>query len=84
MCWASLKRRFIEAALEENDVGFLLKVLVDIAHSKGMTQLVRELHLNREGMYRSLSVSGNPSFSTMVQVFDNLGLQLSVKQKESA
>jgi len=71
----------LEAALEENDTEFLFKVIGDIARSKGMSQIARELELNRESLYRSFSPDGNPSFNTVVNVLDNLGYQLSVKQK---
>ncbi|MCL2481049.1 MAG: putative addiction module antidote protein [Spirochaetaceae bacterium] len=71
----------IEAALEENDTELLLSVIGDIARSKGMAQVARELNLNRESLYRSLSQDGNPSFNTIVKVLDNLGFQLSIKQK---
>ena len=71
----------LEAALEENDTAFLLSVLGDIARSKGMAQIARELNLARESLYRSLAQDGNPSFNTVAKVLDNLGFQLSVKQK---
>ena len=71
----------LEAALEENDTEFLFKVIGDIARSKGMSQIARELELNRENLYRSLSTEGNPSFNTVAKVLNNLGFQLSVKQK---
>jgi probable addiction module antidote protein len=74
----------LEAALEENDTEFLFSVLGDIARSKGMAQIARELNLNRESLYRSLSPDGNPSFSTVAKILDNLGFQLSVKQKVPA
>ena len=74
----------LEAALEENDMEFLFRVIGDIARSKGMAQISRELNLARESLYRSLSQDGNPSFSTVVKVLDNLGFQLSVRQKVSA
>jgi probable addiction module antidote protein len=74
----------LEAALEENDIEFLFKVIGDIARSKGMAQIARELNLNRESLYRSFSQEGNPSFGTVVKVLDNLGFQLSIKQKVSA
>jgi probable addiction module antidote protein len=45
----------LEAALEENDADFLLSVINDIARSKGMTQLAKELNLDRVGLYKSLS-----------------------------
>jgi probable addiction module antidote protein len=74
----------LEAALEENDPEFLLSVIGDIARSKGMAQIARDLNLNRESLYRSLSQDGNPSFITIIKVLDNLGFQLSVKQKVTA
>ena len=75
---------YLEAALEENDTAFLLSVLGDIARSKGMSQIAKDLNLARESLYRSLSQDGNPSFSTVAKVLDNLGFKLSVKQKISA
>ena len=74
----------LEAALEENDMEFLFKVIGDIARSKGMAQIARELNINRESLYRSLSQDGNPSFSTIVKVLDNLGFQLGIRQKVPA
>ena len=59
----------------------IAKFIGDIARSKGMAQIARELNLNRESLYRSFSQDGNPSFSTVVKVLDNLGFQLSVRQK---
>jgi probable addiction module antidote protein len=74
----------LEAAIEENDMEFLFKVIGDIARSKGMAQIARDLNLNRESLYRSLSQDGNPSFVTVAKVLDNLGFQLSIKQRISA
>ncbi|MDR3338198.1 MAG: putative addiction module antidote protein [Treponema sp.] len=75
---------YLEAALEENDTELLLSVIGDIARSKGMAQIARELNVARESLYRSLSPEGNPSFSTVMQVLDILGFQLSLKQKATA
>ena len=71
----------IELAMQENDPEFLLKAIGDIARSKGMAQIARELNLDRSSLYKSLSPAGNPSFTTIIKVLDNLGFQLSVKQK---
>jgi len=75
---------YLAAALEENDHELLLDVIGDIARSKGMSQLARELNLSRKGLYKSFSKEGNPSFNTIVKVLDNLGFQLSVRQKVPA
>jgi probable addiction module antidote protein len=74
----------LEAAIEENDMEFLFKVIGDIARSKGMAQIAMDLNLNRESLYRSLSQDGNPSFVTVAKVLENLGFQLSIKQRVSA
>ncbi|MDR1747484.1 MAG: hypothetical protein LBR47_00310, partial [Spirochaetaceae bacterium] len=42
---------FLEGALEENAPEFLFKTIGYRARSKGMAQIVRELNLNREGLY---------------------------------
>ena len=71
----------LAAALEENDPKFLVSVIGDIARSKGMSRIAKELNLNREGLYESLSAKGNPSFATVMSVLDNLGFGVSVYQK---
>jgi len=71
----------LEAALEENDPDFLLSVIGDIARSKGMTQLAKELHIDRAGLYKSLASDGNPSFRTIFKLFDSLGLRIKVEPK---
>jgi probable addiction module antidote protein len=49
-----------------------------------MTELARELNLNSEGLYKSFSSKGNPSFLTVVKVLENLGFHLKIEQKVSA
>jgi probable addiction module antidote protein len=73
----------LEAALEENDPEFLLSVIGDIARSKGMTEIAKELNLDRAGLYRSFSPEGNPAFLTVLKVLDNLGFRLNIKRKAS-
>jgi probable addiction module antidote protein len=75
---------YLEAAFAENDMELLLSTLGDIARSKGMAQIAKELKLSRESLYRSLSPEGNPSFGTVMKVLDTLGFQLSLKQKATA
>jgi len=74
----------LEVALEENDPDFLLRTIGHIARSKGMTQIARELNLDRKSLYRALAPDGNPSFKTVFKLLDLLGFQLSVKQRVPA
>ena len=74
---------FLEEAIEENDPEFLLRTIGHIARSKGMTQLAKELNIDRVGLYKSLAPNGNPSFKTMFKLFDLLGLRLKLEQKSA-
>jgi len=73
----------VKKPLEEtiNNPEFLLTTIGAIARSKGMTQLAKELDIDRKGLYKALSKNGNPSFKMVFKVLDNLGYQLSVKRK---
>ena len=71
----------IEVALTEKDTKFLYKILGALSRSKGMTKIARELGVTREGLYKSLSLDGHPSFETVINLFDILGLQLKVEPK---
>jgi len=71
----------LEVTLEENDPDFLLSVIGDIARSKGMTQIAKELNIDRKGLYKSLSPDGNPSFKTVFKLLDLLGLRLKMELK---
>jgi len=73
----------LEAALEENDPDFLLSVFGDIARSKGMTKIAKELNLDRKGLYRSLAPDGNPSFKTVFKLLDLLGMRIRLEQKSA-
>ena len=67
---------YLEAALEVGDAALFAAALGDIARAKGMSQLARETGLGRESLYKALSPSGNPEFSTILRVVGALGLQL--------
>lgn len=73
----------LKVAAEENDPEFLLSAIGDIARSKGMARLARELNLDRKGLYKALSPGGNPSFKTIFGLLDLLGFRLKVEQKSA-
>ena len=71
----------LKVALEENDPDFLLRTIGDIARSKGMTQIAKELGIDRKGLYKSLAPDGNPSFRTVFKLLDILGLRVKLEPK---
>lgn len=67
---------YLEAALEDGEPTLVAAALGDIARARGMTKLSRETGLGRESLYKALSPSGNPEFSTIMKVVEALGLRL--------
>jgi probable addiction module antidote protein len=69
---------YLEACFEEagDDAAFIAAALGDIARAKGMSTIAAETGLTREGLYRTLSMDGNPSFSAVLKVMKAMGLKL--------
>ncbi len=69
---------YLEAALEEadDDPAYIAKALGTIARSGNVSALARRVGMSREGLYKALSVDGNPSFATIIKVAKALGLKL--------
>ena len=47
-----------------------------MGRAEGMTNVAAEAGLGRESLYKSLSVEGNPAFSTVLKVTHALGIRL--------
>ena len=74
-------RLYLEACLEEagDDPAFIVHALGVVAHARNMSQLARDTGLTREGLYKALSVGGNPTFVTVAKVAKALGFRLTVQ-----
>ncbi|MEL6470318.1 MAG: addiction module antidote protein [Cyanobacteria bacterium J06623_4] len=72
---------YLEACLEEagDDPALIIHALGAIARAKNMSQLSRDTGLSREGLYKALSLEGNPTFATVAKVAKALGLKLTVQ-----
>lgn len=73
---------YLEAIMEE-DPTLLPAALGDVARARGMTELSRKTGLSREALYRSLSETGDPRFSTVCKVLSAYGVK-SIKFGSSA
>ena len=73
----------LEVALADMDIEFLFETLGSLSRAKGMTQIARELNLTREGLYKSLSPNGNPSFETVIRLLEILGLEIKLGLKSA-
>jgi probable addiction module antidote protein len=74
---------YIEEAIEIGDPAFIVDALGVVARSKGMSAVARSTGLGRESLYKALRKDGHPEFSTVLRVFDAVGLRLSVEPRAS-
>ena len=71
---------YLKAALEDEDEpAVLLIALRHIAQAQGVAKVAKAAGIERESLYRALSVNGNPRLSTLVAVTRAIGLKLTVE-----
>jgi probable addiction module antidote protein len=72
---------YLEACLEEggDDPAFIADAIGTIARAHGMMKLAKATGLTREGLYKALSINGNPSLATALKVLNALGIRLVAK-----
>ena len=70
---------FMAEAFQTNDTGYIAHALGVVARAKGMAQIAAQTGLSREQLYRSFSVSGNPTLKTTLLVMKALGIELTAK-----
>ncbi|MDR2923127.1 MAG: putative addiction module antidote protein [Treponema sp.] len=73
----------LDVALAEGNTQFLFEMLGSLTRAKGMSQVARELGVTREGLYKSLSPDGHPSFETVFKLMNLLGLRLKMERKRA-
>jgi probable addiction module antidote protein len=67
---------YLSAAMADSNEAFLV-ALRDVAEAqKGMANVAREAGLNRESLYRALSIKGNPGISTLDSILRVLGIEV--------
>ena len=73
-------RLYLEACTDEDpgDGSLIRAALNDIARAQNMSRLAREIGMTREGIYKALSETGNPSFATVMRITRALGMQLRI------
>src|ERR1039457_2586801 len=74
---------YITAALKTGDADFVRDSLGIVAKARGMSQVAKTADLNRESLYKALSETGNPEFSTVMRVIRALGLTLAARPAET-
>ena len=83
---------YLQVTMEEFDeTGDIKSLLISLRHiveaKGGITQLAEKTKLNRQALYRTLSLDGNPRFDTLTAILKALGVKLSFnlsKNKKAA
>ena len=70
---------YLKAALDEDEPRVLLIALRHLAQAQGIAKVAKAAGIERESLYRALSVHGNPRLSTLVAVTKAIGLRLTVE-----
>src|SRR5271157_2370088 len=77
---AKFAAEYLKAALEDEDEPrVLLIALRHLAQAQGIAKVAKAAGIERENLYRALSVHGNPRLSTLVAVTRAIGLKLTVE-----
>lgn len=67
---------YLEAVFEDGDPALIAAAVGDIARTRGMSRLAKDVGMSRPALYRALGSAGNPEFATVLKVLEALGLKL--------
>jgi probable addiction module antidote protein len=71
---------YLKAAMEDDDEPrALLLALRHLAQAQGIAKVAKAAGIERESLYRALSLRGNPRLSTLFAVTKAIGLRLTVE-----
>ena len=74
-----LAAEYLSAAAEDEDPRVYLVALRTIAEAQGMAKVAKAAGVPRESLYRALSSTGNPRFSTLHAILRAAGLKFAVE-----
>ncbi len=76
---------YINAAMEAGDDAALLLALRNVVEARTVNSVAYDAGLSRESVYRMLSETGNPCYSSLLGILGALGLQFKIQptSKES-
>jgi probable addiction module antidote protein len=70
---------YLKEIMSTGDQALILSALGDIARAKNISDLSKRTGISREGIYKALSGSGNPTFHSILKITKALGLTLSIQ-----
>jgi len=73
---------YLNAAMDDSEE-MLLIALRDVAEARQVSKIAQGAGLSRESVYRMLSETGNPRYSSLLGIMKALGLRLTVQAEEA-
>lgn len=79
-------RLYLNNALQESDPQVFLIALGRAAKARDMsiTEVARQLQVNRQGIYHALSEKGNPGWNTLFNLLHLMGFDLQLVKRQPA
>ncbi len=72
---------YLAEAFETGEDALIRKALGNVARARGMAAVAADANLSRQSIYKSLSETGDPKFSTLKSILDALGMEFTVRLK---
>lgn len=69
---------YLNAVFEDGDPALIAQALGVVARAEGMGEIAKQAGLTRPSLYKALSETGRPEFSTVLKVLQALGLKLKI------
>lgn len=74
---------YLSEALTLEDPAYFQHALGTVARARGMAKIARKTGLGRQSLYKALSDSGNPEFSTVMKVLAAVGIKFSAAPSDA-
>jgi probable addiction module antidote protein len=75
--------QYLNAALEDSEEMFLV-ALRDVAEARQMAKVAESAGVARESVYRMLTATGNPTYSSLIGILRAVGLKIAIQPDGSA
>jgi len=72
------RQGYIEYISQNGTEEEVLEAVATVARARGMTKTAKDAGITREGLYKALSPTGNPSFMTVCKILKAIGYRISI------
>ena len=75
--------QYLTHAFMDDDPAVFVTALGHVARAKGIAKLAQDTGLNRESLYKALSVKGKPNWDTVQRIVKALNIQIHLEPTPS-